>query len=64
MKDPFNEAAINQTIDLVGYMSAGLIFAKILRRKKFIFYFAFTISTIGILGCIFARDKNFENKLD
>jgi hypothetical protein len=64
MKDPFNEAAINQTIDLVGYMSAGLIFAKILRRKKFLFYFAFTISIIGILGCIFVRDKNFEKKLD
>jgi len=64
MKDPFNEAAINQTVDLVGYMSAGFVFAKILRRKKFIFYFAFTISTIGILGCIFAKDSILDHKLD
>ena len=51
-------------MDLLGFLSAGLVFGKILTRKKFLFFYAFTIATIGILGCLFVKNNNFEGVLE
>lgn len=47
---------INSADDLLGFLTAGFVFRKLLSRKKFIFLWAFGITIIGLIGCMITGD--------
>ncbi|TNV81786.1 hypothetical protein FGO68_gene950 [Halteria grandinella] len=48
--DSFNVDVFNASIDLWGYLATGLIFAKIVSRKKFIFSISYLFALVGLIG--------------
>ena len=48
--DSFNVDVFNASIDLWGYLAAGLLFAKLVSRKKFIFTISYIFALIGLIG--------------
>ena len=46
----YNEMLINSADDLLGFLSAGLVFGKLLTRKKFVFLWAYLICFVALVG--------------
>jgi hypothetical protein len=46
----FNVDLFNSSIDLLGYLSSGLIFGKLVSRKKFIFLISYAFALLGLGG--------------
>ncbi len=66
--NPFDQEISDYTIDFVGFLISGLVFARLLMRKKFLFYLAFGIAALGIIGCIASKitsggDKSIINRI-
>ena len=61
-QNQYYEEILGFTIDVLGYISSGLIFARLLKRKKFLFYIAFGIAATGVIGCIATRNDPDGNK--
>jgi hypothetical protein len=62
-EDSFNVDIFNASIDLAGYLACGLIFGKILHRKKFIFSISYVISLIGAVGIFLTAKATIEPNL-
>jgi hypothetical protein len=46
----YDEMLINSGDDLLGFLSAGLVFGKLLSRKKFLFLWTYLICFVGLVG--------------
>ena len=60
----FDEMLINSGDDLLGFLSAGLVFGKILARKKFVFLWAYLICFVGLVGCVLTNSSQRAQKTD
>ena len=55
---------INSGADLLGFLSAGLVFGKLLASKKFVFLCAYLISLVGLVGYYVTNSSQRTQKTD